>query len=128
MSDLNSPSDESNEQWPTSEEEELWTPIDAQAWIAAQVAQDPALGAMQDAMAHAASQNLGIFEIFLAGEVADAAALGTGEREWLNTALSGDNKLVQGALRGEGVMHSPASTERLNQAIGNLKGHGLWPW
>lgn len=112
------------------ENQPQWYNVDARAWIEAQVAQDPALDEMQDAMAHAAKLNLGNFEIFLAGEVAESAARHISEREWLNPALMGDNKLVQGALRGEGIWRADneAATNRLDLAIGTLKSHGLWPW
>lgn len=115
---------------PENEGQLQWYTVDAKAWIEAQVAQDPALDEMQDAMAHAAKLNLGNFEIFLAGEVAESAARHIGEREWLNPAITGDNKLVQGALRGEGIWHadSEAASNRLDLAIGTLKSHGLWPW
>jgi hypothetical protein len=108
-----------------------WYNFDFKAWLSEQVDQDPALDAMQSAMAHAATiEDLGSFEIVLAGDVADQAALGVSEKEWLVATFSGNNKILQGALRGEGIMQDrqAVALERLELAITKLKAHGFWPW
>ena len=106
-----------------------WHEKEANDWFDEQLEADPTFKAAQEAINQADALCLEIFEVFLAGDVADNALSDVNEQDWLATALSGDNLIVRGLLKDEGLIcGTQASVQRLQQGIEILKIVRLWPW